>query len=70
MLMFGRDLHALLFDSPLTFDPGSYQHYLRAKLADLQDLVESNLVKVQTNKRSSMYDKDSKVPSFAVNDKV
>ena len=40
--MFGREPHAFLFDSPLTFDPGSYQHYLKAKLAELQDLVESN----------------------------
>ena len=69
MLMFGRDLHALLFDSPLTFDPGSYQHYLRAKLADLQDLVESNLVKAG-DQQKIYYDKRSKVPSFAVNDKV
>ena len=45
MLMFGREPHAFLFDFPLTFDPGLYQHYLQAKLAELQDLVESNLVK-------------------------
>ena len=37
MLMFGKEPHAFLFDFPLTFDPGSYQHYLRAKLAELQD---------------------------------
>ena len=38
MLMFGREPHALLFDSSLAFDSGSYQHYLRTKLADIQDL--------------------------------
>ena len=69
MLMFGREPHALLFDSPLSFDPGSYQHYLRAKLADLQDLVEANLVKA-ADQQKSHYDKQSKVPSFAINDKV
>lgn len=69
MLMFGREPHALLFDSPLTFDPSSYQHYLRAKLAELQDLVESNLVKA-ADQQKSHYDKQSKVPSFVVNDRV
>ena len=36
MLMFGREPHALLFDSSLAFDSGSYRHNLSAKLADLQ----------------------------------
>ena len=69
MLMFGREPHAFLFDSPLTFDPGSYQHYLRAKLAELQDLVESNLVKA-ADQQKCHYDKQSKAPSFAIHDKV
>ena len=69
MLMFGREPHALLFDSPLTFDSGSYQYYLRAKLAELQDLVESNLVKA-ADQQKFHYDKQSKAPSFAIHDKV
>ena len=28
VLMFGREPYTLLFDSPLTFNPGSYLHYL------------------------------------------
>ena len=40
MLMFCREPNALIFDSSLAFDPGSYQHYLHVKLADLQDFVE------------------------------
>ena len=67
--MFGREPHALLFDSPLAFDPGSYQHYIRAKLADLRDLVESNLVKV-ADQQNFLYDKQSSAPSYTVNDKV
>ena len=69
MLMFGREPHALLFDSSFTFDPGSYQHYLRAKLTELQDLVESNLVKASNNQKT-YYDKHTKALSFDVNDKV
>ena len=69
MLMFGREPHASLFDSSLNFDPSSYQHHLRAKLAELQDLVESNLVKAADNQKS-YYDKRTKAPFFAVNDKV
>ena len=45
VLMFGRESRTLLSDSQLSFDPGSYQHCLKVKLAELQDLVESNLVR-------------------------
>ena len=67
--MFSREPHAFLFDSPLTFDPGSYQHYLQAKLAELQDLVESNLVNA-VDQQKFHYDKQSKAPSFVIHDKV
>ena len=69
MLMFGKEPQALLFDSSLTFDSGSYQHYLRAKLADLLDFVESNLVKA-ADQQKFHYDKQSSVPFFTMNDKV
>jgi len=52
-----------------TFDFSSYQHRLRAKLTELHDLVESNLVEA-ANHQKSYYDKHTKVPSFTVNDKV
>ena len=69
MLMFGREPRSAMFDSSHTFDPSSYQHYLRAKLSQLQDFVESNLV-MAGDKQKTYYDKRSQLPSFAVNDKV
>ena len=69
MLMFGREPNALIFDSSLAFDPGSYQHYLQAKLAGFQDFVESSLLKA-ADQQKSHYDKQSLVPSFTMNDKV
>jgi len=54
VLMFGRESHTLLFDSQRGFDPSSYQHYLKAKLAELQDLVESNLVRSAGYQRLTM----------------
>ena len=62
LLAISRESHALLFNLTLAFDPGSYQHYLRGKLADLQDLVASNLVKAADQQKH--YDKQSLVPSF------
>jgi len=58
-----------MFDSQRGFDPGSYQHYLKAKLAELQDLVKSNLVR-SAGYQKTHYDKRSATPSFAVHDKV
>ena len=68
-LMFGREPHSALFDSSCSFDPSSYQHYLRAKLSALQDFVESNIV-LAGEKQKTYYDKKSQLPSFTVNDKV
>ena len=68
-LMFGREPHSALFDSSRSFDPSSYQHYLRAKLSALQDFVESNLV-VAGEKQKAYYDEKSQLPAFTVNDKV
>lgn len=69
LLMFGREPHSALFNSSRTFDPGSYQHYLRTKLTELQDFVESNLV-MAGDKQKTYYDKRSQFSSFTVSDKV
>ena len=69
MLMFGREPCARLFDSVIYFNSGSYQHYLRDKLAKLQDLVEVNLVKA-ADQQKVHYDRWSKASSFATHDKV
>jgi len=69
VLMFGREPRSLLFDSQCSFDAGSYQQYLKAKLAELQDLVESNLVRSAGHQKTH-YDKQSTTPSFVVHDKV
>ena len=57
-LMFGREPQSALFNSSRSFDPGSYQHYLHAKLSALQDFVESNLV-VVGEKQKAYYDERS-----------
>ena len=69
LLMFGREPHSALFKSTHSFDPSSYQHFLRTKLTELQDFVESNLV-MAGDKQKTYYDKRSHFPSFAVSDKV
>ena len=69
MLMFGSEPCARLFDSSIYFDSGSYQYYLRDKLAKLQDLVEANLVKA-ADQQKFHYDRWSKATSFATHDKV
>jgi len=67
--MLGREPCAVLFDSSLNFDPGSFQNYLKSKLAELRHFVESNLVKSagHQNTEKPHYDKQL---SFAVHDKV
>ena len=43
-LMFGREPRSTDLSSPVAFDTNSYQGYLQAKLAELQDFVEANTV--------------------------
>ena len=43
-LMFGREPRSTNLLPPVAFDTNSYQDYLQAKLAELQDFVEANTV--------------------------
>lgn len=68
-LMFGRQPHSAVFESPCGFDPTSYQFHLRDKLAKLRDFVESNLVMSSANQKM-FYDHRAHSRSFHVNDNV
>ena len=48
-MMFGRAPKPHSFPSELSFDPSSYQSQLRAKLAALQDFVETHMVEKVTH---------------------
>ena len=43
VLMFGRQPRSTQFEPQLAFDPISYKGHMQEKLAELQDLVETNL---------------------------
>ena len=62
-LMFGRQPKSSNFDLQLAFDVGSYQSHLRAKLAELHDLVETNLAEVATHQKTT-YNKHSNFQSW------
>ena len=68
-LMFGRQPNSTDFDSPLAFDVSSYQSHIQAKLAELRDLVETNLADAATHQKTT-YDKHSTRRSFKVGDLV
>jgi len=62
-LMFGCQLQPAPFKPPTTFDPNTYSAKLQAKLAHLQDLVQSNLAAAAQNQKL-LYDKHSKMRAF------
>ena len=70
MLMYGRQPTSTPLSSQDTgFEPGSYQAHLQSKLAELQDLVESNIVK-SAECQKKYYDNNSSVQTFKNGDLV
>ena len=57
------------FKPPTAFDPNTYSAELQAKLAHLQDLVQSNLA-AAAQKQKFHYDKHSKMRTFLPEDPV
>ena len=68
-LMFGRSPQITDHTTPTAFDAGTYQAQLQAKLAELQDFVESQTTQT-ANRQKSTYDKHSTCRSFGVGDPV
>ena len=68
-LMFGRQPKSSDFDHQLAYDVSSYKGYLQAKLAELRDLVETNLAEAATHQKTT-YDKHSTSRTFKVGDLV
>ena len=67
-MMFGR-VPSQHTSSELSFDPGSYQAQLQAKLAALQDFVEAHIVE-RAAAQKVMYDDHCKQSSFEVGEPV
>lgn len=68
-LMFGRQPKSSDFDHQLAFDVSSYQGHLQAKIAELRDLVETNLAEAAAHQKTT-YDKHSIGRTFKVGDLV
>ena len=68
-LMFGRQPKLTDFSPSLAFDPASYQAHLRSKLAQFQDLVETNTTEAANNQKST-YDTHSTQRTFKTGDPV
>ena len=68
-LMFGRQPQFNSFPGHDVSDPTSYQKELQAKLAKLQNMVETNIVQVASSQKSG-YDYGSCVRTFEVDDPV
>ena len=69
VLMFGRQPKCIDHSSSTAFDRDSYPAHLRAKLAELRDLVESNLVHVAEHQKTN-YDQQSCCRTFRTGDLV
>jgi len=68
-LMFGRPPQITDLSIPTAFDSGSYQAQLQAKLAELQDFVESQATQA-ASKQKCTYDQHSTSRSFRAGDPV
>ena len=69
VLMFGRQPRSTQFEPRLAFDPTSYKGHMQEKLAELQDLVETNLAEAAAHQKMT-YDKHSTYRHFDVGDMV
>ena len=68
-LMFGREPRSTDLSPPVAFDTNSYQGYLQAKLAELQDFVEANTVQAGAAQKIA-FDSHAKLRSFKEGDPV
>ena len=59
--MFGREPRSTHLSPPIAFDTNSYQGYLQAKLAELQDFVEANTVQAGGAAQNIGFDSDAKL---------
>ena len=69
LLMYGRSPAMTPFSQATAFDTTSYPAYLRAKLAELKDFLDSNLATAAAQQKSS-YDQHTFSRSFEVGDEV
>ena len=67
--MYGRLSQQASFDQLHSFDADSYQHHLKAKLAEICDFVETNL-KGSISRQSNNYNKHSQTRQFKVGEGV
>ena len=65
VLMLGRQPRSTQFEPQLAFDPTSYKGHMQDKLAELQDLVETNLAEAAAHQKM-IYDKHSAYRYFDV----
>lgn len=68
-LMHGRQPKSINLDNQLAFDISSYKGHIQAKLAELRDLVDANLVEASAHQKTG-YDKHSINRSFKVGESV
>ena len=67
--MYGKSPKPLPFEQLNSFDSISYPSHLQAKLAEMRDFVEANLVE-SANRQATNYNKLSSTRHFAVGDHV
>ncbi len=70
MLMFGRQPQPPAFPHSHAFDPSSYQAHLRAKLAELQDLVDTNTAEAAQRQAQGFDNHSSDLRQFKQGDPV
>ena len=69
VLMFGREPRSNDLLPHFAFDTNSYQGYLQAKLAELQDFVEANTVQAGAAQKTA-FDSHAKLRLFKEGDTV
>ena len=69
VLMFGREPRSNDLSPHIAFDTNSYQGYLQAKLAELQDFVEANTVQAGAAQKTA-FDSHAKLRVFKEGDTV
>ena len=67
--MFGRQPRSTQFEPRLAFNPTSYEGHMQEKLAELQDLVETNLAEAAAHQKM-IHDEHSTHRYFDVGDMV
>ncbi len=70
MLMFGRQPQPPAFPHSHAFDPSYYQGHLRTKLAELQDLVDTNTTEAAQRQAQGFDEHSSNLRQFRQGDSV